>query len=109
MTQMNVIVIHIRRDQAEEYERLFEAEELPRWREHHAAGKFLHGRFYRSQFGSDEREDVVKYVIVVEVPGMAEHSAHDNDPGFKEFNRRADELQPEPPLVFGGDLVHSVG
>lgn len=109
MSQMNVIVINIRSDQAAEYERLFEEEELPRWREYHSAGKFLHARFYRSQFGTEQRHDVARYVIVVEVPSAAEHHEHDNDPAFKEFNRRADELQPIDPLVLGGDLIHAVG
>ena len=66
-------------------------------------------RFFRSQFGSDERKSVVKYVIVVEVPSMAEHHEHDSDPEFQEFDRLADAFQPEGPLVFGGDLIHSVG
>ncbi|MFY9614857.1 MAG: hypothetical protein WAT58_05605 [Candidatus Dormiibacterota bacterium] len=109
MSQLNVIVIHITADEAEEYERMFEEEELPRWRQYHADGKFLNARFYRSQFGTDERSDVVKYVIVVEVPGMAEHSAHDSDPEFQDFDRRVDRLQPEQPLVYGGEVVHSVG
>jgi hypothetical protein len=109
MSQLNVIVIHIRTEQTEEYERLFADEELPRWREYHAAGKFLNARFYRSEFGTDQRGDVQKYVIVVEVPGMAEHSAHDSDPDFQDFDRRADAFQPEQPLVYGGELIHSVG
>ena len=109
MSQLNVIVIHVRAEQAAEYERLFEAEELPRWRDYHARGKLISGRFYRSAYGSDERDDVHKYVIVAEVPDMAAHSEHDRDPAFQDFNRRADELQPEEPLVFGGDIIHSVG
>ena len=109
MSQVNVIVIHVRAEQAEEYEALFAAEELPRWRDYHASGKFLNARFYRSEFGSDQRRDVQKYVIVVEVPGMAEHSAHDADPDFQAFNAKADEFQPEEPLVYGGELIHSVG
>src|SRR5438132_883048 len=72
-------------------------------------GKCLSARFFRSQFGSDERRKVAKYVIIVEVPSMAEHSEHDADPEFQEFDRLADAFQPEGPLVFGGDLVHSVG
>jgi hypothetical protein len=109
VSQLNVIVIHIAADEAEEYERMFEEEELPLWRQYHADGKFLNARFYRSQFGTDERSDVVKYVIVVEVPGMAEHSAHDSDPEFQDFDRRVDRFQPEQPLVYGGEVVHSVG
>jgi hypothetical protein len=109
MSQVNVIVIHISEENAADYEKAFEEDELPRWRRYHAEGKFLSGRFYRSQFGTDERRDVAKYVIVVEVPGMAEHSAHDSDPEFQEFDARVDPWQPEQPLVYGGDLIHSVG
>lgn len=109
MSQVNVIVIHVRANQAKEYEALFAERELPRWRDYHARGKFLSARFFRSQFGSDERKDVAKYVIVVEVPTMAEHGEHDEDPEFQEFDRLADRFQPEHPLVFGGDLIHSVG
>jgi hypothetical protein len=109
VSQVNVIVIHIRAEQAADYERAFEEDELPRWRQYHAEGKFLSGRFFRSEYGTDERGEVAKYVIVVEVPSMAEHSAHDADPGFQDFDRRMDAYEPEHPLVYGGDLVHSVG
>jgi hypothetical protein len=109
MSQVNVIVIHVRAKQAAEYEKLFVERQLPRWRDYHARGKFLSARFFRSQFGSDDRRSVAKYVIVVEVPSMAEHHEHDSDPDFQEFDRLADAFQPEGPLVFGGDLIHSVG
>ena len=109
MSQVNTIVLHVRAEQAEEFEREWAADELPRWNRFHAEGKYISARFYRSEYGSDERPEVVKYVIVVEVPGMAEHGAHDDDPGFQAWNRRADAYQPEPPLVYGGDCLHSVG
>lgn len=109
MSQVNVIVIHVRADQAKEYEALFAERQLPRWREYQARGTFLSARFFRSQFGSDERRTVAKYVIVVEVPSMAEHAEHDADPDFQEFDRLADRFQPEGPLVYGGDLIHAVG
>lgn len=109
MSQVNVIVIHVRSEQAQEYEDLFVQRQLPRWHDYHARGKFLSARMFRAQFGSDERPDVAKYVIVVEVPSMAEHSEHDADPEFQEFDRLADRFQPEHPLVYGGDLIHSVG
>jgi hypothetical protein len=47
-------------------------------------------------------------VIAVEVPSHAEHSQHDADPGFQEFNRLADAFQPEDPLVYGGQVLHAV-
>jgi hypothetical protein len=35
-------------------------------------------------------------------------SEHDADPGFREFNRLADLLQLEDPLVYGGEVLHAV-
>lgn len=107
-SELDVIVIHIRADQAEEYERLFAERELPRWREYKARGAFISARISRAAFGTDRRQELVKYVIAVEVPSHAEHSMHDADPGFQEFNRLADMLQPEDPLVYGGEVLHAV-
>jgi hypothetical protein len=109
MSQVNVIVIHVDAKKAKAYEALFMERELPRWKQYHAEGKFLSARFFRAAFGSDERKAIAKYVIVVEVPSMKEHQAHDQDPDFQEFDRLADEFQPEGPMVYGGDLIHAVG
>jgi hypothetical protein len=109
VNQLNVLVIHIRAEQATEYERLFAEHELPRWRDFQRDGKFVRAQLFRSEYGSDERQEVVKYVIVAEVPSMAEHHAHDSDPGFQQFDQLVDPLQPEQPLVYGGTVVHAVG
>jgi hypothetical protein len=108
MSELDVIIIHIRAEQAEEYERLFAEQELPRWREFKSRGAFLSARISRVGFGTDNRQEVVKYAIAVEVPSHAAHSEHDADPGFHEFNRLADLLQPESPLVYGGEVLHAV-
>jgi hypothetical protein len=108
MSELDVIVIHIRAEQAAEYERLFAERELPRWREYKERGAFLSARISRVAFGTDRRDDIAKYVIAVEVPSHAEHSQHDADPGFQEFNRLADAFQPEDPLVYGGQVLHAV-
>ena len=108
MSELDVIVIHIRAEQAAEYERLFAERELPRWREYKARGAFLSARITRVAFGTDDRQDVVKYAIAVEVPGHAEHSEHDRDPAFQEFNRLAGAFQPEHPLVYGGEVLYAV-
>jgi hypothetical protein len=109
MTQANAIVIRIRADQAEEFERLFEAEELPIWDEFVSNGTFLAARLARVGFGTEERDDVALYLIEVEVPGMAEHSVHDADPRFNAFLERARAFQPESPSVFGGDVLFERG
>jgi hypothetical protein len=108
MSELDVIIIHIRAEQAAEYERLFAERELPRWRDYKARGAFLSARISRVAFGTDDRQDVAKYAIAVEVPSHAAHSEHDADPGFQEFNRLADQLQPEDPLVYGGEVLHAV-
>jgi hypothetical protein len=108
MSELDIIVIHIRAEQAAEYERLFAERELPRLHEYKERGAFLSARIFRAAFGTDRREDIAKYVIAVEVPSHAEHSEHDADPAFQEFNRLADAFQPEDPLVYGGQVLHAV-
>jgi len=81
------------------------AEQLAQYKER---GAFISARMFRAAFGTDRRDDIAKYVIAVEVPGHAEHSQHDADPGFQQFNRLADAFQPEDPLVYGGQVLHAV-
>jgi hypothetical protein len=107
MTQANAIIVRIRKEQQEEFERLFEQEELPIWDEFVSDGKFLKARLARIEYGTEERDDVVLYLIYAEVPGMAEHGAHDEDPRFLAYLKKAREFQPEPPSVFGGEVVFS--
>jgi hypothetical protein len=108
VSELDVIVIHIRAEQAAEYERLLAGRELPRWREYKERGAFISARMFRAAFGTGRRQDIATYVIAVEVPGHAEHSEHDADPGFQEFSRLADAFQPEDPLVYGGQVLHAV-
>lgn len=108
MSEMAVLVIRVRAEQAEDYERLFEASELPRWRDYHKRGLFKRARIFRSAFGSHEEDGIANYVIAVEMESEAHHE-HDNDPGFMEFNRQADAFQPKQPFVFGGEPMFEVG
>jgi len=107
--QANAIIVRIRASEAQEFERLFEAEELPIWDEFSMQGKFLKARLPRVQYGTEERDDVALYLIYAELPGMAEHSAHDSDRRFAAFLRKARQLHPEPPSVFGGDILFQRG
>src|SRR3989442_6117057 len=99
MSQVNVIVIHVRAKQAAEYEQLFIERQLPRWRDYHRRGKVISAPFFRSPFGSDERKAVVEYVIVVEVPSMAEHQENDSHPEFQEVDQLAHAVPTQGPLV----------
>jgi hypothetical protein len=106
MAQANAIIVRIRKDKVAEFERLFEAEELPLWDEFSAEGKFRRASLARVEYGTEEREDVALYLIYAELPSMTEHSQHDEDPRFNAFLGKARQLQPEPPSVFGGDIIH---
>lgn len=108
MSEMAVLVIRIRADQASDYEKLFESDELGRWRDYHSRGRFKSARIFRSAFGTHEEDGIANYVIVVESEGEAHHE-HDNDPGFQKFNREADRFQAEEPFVFGGEPLFQVG
>ena len=109
MSHANAIIVRIRASEAQEFEQLFEAEELPIWDKYTADGMFLKARLARMQYGSEERVDVVLSLIYAEVPSMAEHSAHDRDPRFNAFLQKARRFQPEPPSVFGGDITFHRG
>jgi hypothetical protein len=107
MAQANAIVLRIKPDKAEEFERLFEAEELPLWDEFTAQGKFLIARLARVAYGTAdaEREDVAVYLLYAELTGMDAHMEHDRDPRFLAYLERVRPLHAEPPLVFGGDVL----
>jgi hypothetical protein len=107
VTQTNAIVIRIRKDQAAEFERLFEAEELTVWDDLAARGVLLRASLTRVGFGSEESEDYRCYLIIAEFPSMAGHSAHDDDPRFKAFLKKARAFQPEGPSVWGGRTLWS--
>ncbi|MDQ3881419.1 MAG: hypothetical protein M3295_10160 [Chloroflexota bacterium] len=105
MPQANAIIVRVRSDDAQEFERLFAAEELPIWNDMHAAGRLLSASMTRVGYGSEEEEGVQDYLIVAEFPGMAEHTAHDNDPRFTSFLAKARRFQPRSPWVWGGEIL----
>jgi hypothetical protein len=108
MAQANGIVLRVRTDKTEEFERLFAEEEIPIWDEFAEQGKILVARLARIEYGTEEaeRDDVAVYLLYVELPGMAEHTEHDEDPRFKAYLAKVLPLQAEPPLVFGGDILY---
>jgi hypothetical protein len=107
MAQANGIVLRIRKDKIKEFERLFEAEELPLWDEFTESGKFQIARLARVDFGTEEaeRQDVAVYLLYVEVPSMVEHLEHDRDPRFEAYLAKVQLMHAEPPSVFGGDIL----
>src|SRR6266566_1472199 len=83
MSELDVIVIHIRAEQAPEYERLFAAQELPRWRDHKAQGAFLSARTSRDAFGTDNRQNVAQYISPSRVSSHARTASMTPIPGSR--------------------------
>ncbi len=107
MSQTNAIILRIRADQAEAFEKLFREEELPIWEDFAKRGRLLAASLTRARYGSEQERQatkgIVEYILVAVLSGMAAHTAHDEDARFNAFLEKARELQPEPPLVWGGD------
>jgi hypothetical protein len=108
MSEMAVLVIRVKADQAEEFEREWAKHELPRWHDYNQRGLFIRARIFRSAFGTHEKDGLANYVIAVEMTPEGHHE-HDQDPGFKEWDHLADKYQAEGPFVFGGEPLHGVG
>jgi len=105
--QTNAIVVSIRSDQADEFERLFAEEELPIWDEFHRDGVLVSASLTRVAFGSQEKEGVQDYVILAVFPGMRGHTRHDKDERFNAFLTKARQFQPSSPFVWGGTTIHA--
>jgi hypothetical protein len=103
--EYTTIVLHIAADKTKEFEALFERNELARWDDYTARGRFLEARLIRCTYSALQDEGVQDYVLQVITADEKAHHEHDEDPGFKDYNQRADVFQPEEPTVTFGDLV----
>ena len=103
MSQTIAIILRIKAERADEFERLFEEQELPIWRDFAAQGKFINASLTRAQEQPEHRSDVQDFILHVEVPSMREHSEHDDEPRFKVMLERAQDLHAAEPLVWFGN------
>src|SRR5947208_1698046 len=103
--EYTTIVLHIAADKAADFEAMFEREELPRWDDYTARARFLEARLIKCRFSHLQQEGIQDYVLQVVMADSEAHHEHDSDPGFEDYNKRADAFQPEEPTVTFGDLV----
>ena len=111
MSQTNAIILRIDRKRTKEFEALFEAEQYSHWKEMHAKGQMA--SLTRVEYGSEaddaKNDGYVNYVVVAKLTGMAAHEAHDSDPRFQAYDKKADAFQPQGPSVHGGTIIFEVG
>jgi hypothetical protein len=103
--QYTTIVLHIAADKTEDFEAMFERDELKRWDDYTKRGRFIEARLIRCNYSALESEGVQDYVLQVVTADEHAHHEHDEDPSFKKYDERADAFQPEEPTVTFGDLV----
>jgi hypothetical protein len=103
--EYTTIVLHIAADKRQEFEALFERDELARWDDYTARGRFIEARLIRCRYSALQEKGIQDYVLQVITADEKAHREHDDDPGFKDYNERADAFQPEEPTVTFGDLV----
>ena len=103
--EYTTIVLHIAKERAREFEQLFESDELKRWDDYTKRGRFVEARLIRCRYSALESEGIQDSVLHVVTADEHAHHEHDEDPGFKAYNERADAFQPEEPTVTFGELV----
>ncbi|MDA4125498.1 MAG: hypothetical protein OK438_08675 [Thaumarchaeota archaeon] len=108
MSQTNTIILRFDDAKAAEFERMFEEEVMPLWRKFKTGGKFISASLTPVQDGNQMKKGVRTYILHVEVPSMAEHSAFDSNPDFNRFLPRAQALQVEEPAVLLGETLFQV-
>ena len=109
MPQTIAIILKIGEGNTETFEQLFEQEIVPLWHEFVSEGKLLSASLTPVEDGDYPPPEGFRYYILhVEVPGMTEHAAFDEDSRFLDFLSRAKKLQPEKPFVWFGTTLHQV-
>ena len=104
------IVLNIDEDKAAEFEAGFREFELPTHRDLYERGLLVMSILAPCDDISTHRVDGARQYLVVAVFKDHEgHSAHDADPRFQAWNKRADAYQSEGPFVFGGNTIVNVG
>src|SRR5712691_7240843 len=104
-TETTAIVLRIAADDAEDFEAMFQAEEIPIWEDFARRGRFLEARLVRAAGGSEGRSGIQDYLLHIVAADHDAHEEHDSDPRFRAFLAKAEKLQPEPPLVWFGNAI----
>ena len=103
------IVLNVDRAQAEDFEKGFNAEELPIWRDLYGGKLLVMATLTRLDISTQQVDGAVQYLVVAIFATDEGHHAHDSDPRFEAWNAKADTFQVAQPFVFGGDTIVNAG
>ena len=102
--QSIAIILRIAADRSAEFEAMFDAEEIPIWDDYTARGLFKECSLTRVTGGGETPDGIQDYILHI-VATEEGHTAHDHDPRFASFLKKAKKLQPSEPLVWFGDSI----
>jgi len=108
MSQTIAIILSFPIGKAQQFEQLFSDEVFPLWTEFKSQGKILAASLSPAQDTPGIREGVQQYILLVEVPGTAEHDAFEADSRFVSFLQEARPWQPTKPEVWVGNTLFKV-
>lgn len=103
------IVLNVGRDQVDAFEREFKEMEAPIWADLRARGLLTMATLTRLDISTKAVDGAVQYLVVAIFASDEGHHAHDSDPRFEAWNKRADAYQVAEPFVFGGDTIVAEG
>jgi hypothetical protein len=103
------IVLNVGTDQVEAFERGFREMEAPIWADLHARGLLTMATLTKLDITTKPVDGATQYLVVAIFATDEGHHAHDSDPRFEAWNKRADAYQVAEPFVFGGDTIISEG
>jgi hypothetical protein len=103
------IVLNVDAAKAEEFEQGFREQEAPIWADLHARGLLVMATLTKLDITTKKVEGATQFLVVAIFATDEGHHAHDQDPRFEAWNKRADTFQIAEPYVFGGDTIVSEG
>jgi heme-degrading monooxygenase HmoA len=99
------IVLNVDHGQTDAFEQGFREMEAPIWADLHARGLLTMATLTRLDISTKKVDAAAQYLVVAIFATDEGHHAHDNDPRFEAWNKRADGYQIDEPFVFGGDTL----
>ena len=96
------VVLNVREDQVEAFERGFREHELPVWHDLKQRGLLIAATLNRLDISSRPVKGAVQYLVAVIFASGEGHHVHDSHPGFAAWNEIADTYQTGEPMAFAG-------
>ena len=103
------IVLNVDASKADEFEQGFREQEAPIWADLHARGLLVMATLTKLDITTKKVDGATQFLVVALFATDEGHHAHDQDPRFEAWNKRADTYQIAEPYVFGGDTIVSEG